>query len=370
MDVRVVFAGGGTGGHLFPALAIADALRTIDPEAAILFIGTQGKIEARVVPAQGYDFAPIWISGLRRTVSLSTLAFPLKVVVALVQSFFILRKFGADVVVGTGGYVCGPPVFMGSLMGLPTVVQEQNSFPGTTTRILARRATQVHLTFETTRRSLRREDNVMVSGNPVRAAVGTIRRAEAAAALGIDPERRTLLVVGGSQGAASMNAAIGDAVADVTAAGVQILWLTGEREYARLASALSPSVPGSMVTMMPFCETMEHAYAVADLAVCRSGATTLAELMCAGVPSILVPYPHAAADHQTANARAMVEKGAALLCPDEDAGTALKGMVLDTLSQPSALMAMATAARSMARPDAAMTIARSLYHLARTRHDG
>lgn len=370
MAPRVLFAGGGTGGHLYPAIAIADAVRTIAPDAVILFIGTKDKIEAQVVPKCGYAFATIWISGVRRSLSLSTLLVPVKLITALVQSFMHIRRFRPDVVVGTGGYVCGPPAFVANLLGIPVVLQEQNSYPGVTTRLLAHRVRQVYLTFERSQRFLRRQDNTKVSGNPVRSSVGTVSREEGAQRLGIDPSRKTMLVVGGSQGAASINTAVLGAVRDLSAIGVQIIWLTGKGDAGRIRSAVEAQTGLSPIVVLPYLERMEDGYAAADLAVCRSGATTLAELMCAGLPSILVPYPFAAADHQTENARAMVEHGAALLCADSAASTDLGPMMLELFRDPQRLAAMGAAARQAAKPNAAQEIARGLFTIIAARHGG
>lgn len=363
MGIRVLFAGGGTGGHLYPAIAIADAVRAVDPAAAVLFIGTKGRIEERVVPARGYDLATIWISGVQRSLSAATLLVPVKILTALVQSFLHIRRFRPDVVVGTGGYVCGPPVYVATLLGIPAVLQEQNSFPGVTTRLLAARARQVHVTFERTKRFLRRQDNIVLSGNPVRDSMGTVARAEGAGRLGLDPARQTLLVVGGSQGSVSINSAMLAALPAVCAAGVQVLWLAGQRDAERIRAAVA-AMPGTgAVTVLPYLERMEDAYAAADLVVCRSGASTLAEIACAGLPSVLVPLPTAAGDHQTENARAMVEAGAAVLCTDAAAKTDVQPVVLDLLRDAGRRAAMGAAARQMAKPGAAAAIARAILTL-------
>jgi len=369
MPDRLYFAGGGTGGHLFPAIAIADEVRRLTPDAEILFIGTRGKIESQVVPDRGYRFIPIWISGFSRSLSFSTILFPVRVVVSMLQSFALMLREKPGVVVGTGGYVCGPPVMAASLLGIPTLIQEQNSYPGATTRLLAKRVNEVHITFENTRRFLRRKDNVHLTGNPVRALVGTIARTDGAASLGLDPERTTVLVVGGSQGAVSINTAMLAIVPPLLSQGVQVIWLTGEREFARVQKQLgTPPVPRGLL-LCPFLADMERAFAAADLVVCRSGASTLAELMCAGLPSILIPYPHAAADHQTENARAMVEEGAALVCADGDIDTRLGTMIHELLGNAARRAAMGTAARTMGKPGAARTLANAALTLARSRHD-
>ncbi len=365
MAVRIMLAGGGTGGHLYPAIAIADAVRAIDKDAAVLFIGTKGRIEERVVPARGYDIAMIWISGVRRSFSFATALVPVKIVTSLVQSYMHIRRFRPDVVVGTGGYVSGPPVYVASLLGIPTALQEQNSFPGVTTRLLAARVQQVHVMFERTKRFLKRQDNILMSGNPVRTTIGSVARADAAQRLGLDPSAQTLLITGGSQGAASMNAAVLEVMPALAEAGVQVLWLTGARDAENIMAAMKALPAAPKGTILPYLERMEDAFAVADLMVSRAGASTLAEIACAGVPSILVPLPTAAGDHQTENARAMVEAGAAVLCTDATARTALRPLVMELFMDADRRARMGAAARAIARPAASMTIARSILELQR-----
>lgn len=361
----LVFAGGGTGGHLYGALAIADEIRRRHPDARVVFVGTAGKIESRVVPARGYPLVTIWISGFRRKLAAETLLFPVKVVVALLQSALLLWRTKPDVVVGTGGYVCGPVVAAAQMLGYRTLLQEQNSVPGATTRMLASRADEVHIAFPGAARYLRRSDNVRLTGNPTPGTLGEVSREEGARFFGLDPGKRTLLVFGGSRGAATINAAIAPIAGELAAGGVQIIWQTGEEEFETLRR--TPGASGPAVAMRPFIEKMEYAYAACDLAVCRAGATSLAEMARAGVPSVLVPYPHAAADHQTENARAMVEAGASLMIPDAGAasllGDALRGLIRDG----ARLGAMAGAARRLAAPDAARTLADAVEGLARMR---
>jgi UDP-N-acetylglucosamine--N-acetylmuramyl-(pentapeptide) pyrophosphoryl-undecaprenol N-acetylglucosamine transferase len=364
--LAVAFAGGGTGGHLYPALSIAEAVRKRQPEADILFIGTEGKIEARVVPSHGFAFRSIAITGFARKLSLETLVFPARVVAAVATSIGILRSFKPDVVVGTGGYVCGPPLAAGMMLGIPTLIQEQNGYPGVTTRLLATRANEVHLTFESSRRYLKRTDNVFVTGNPTRAAIGSVSRAAGAAAFGLDPARTTVLVVGGSQGATPLNVVLQRSIGLMTAEGAQVLWGCGTRdaEACRRAVAALPGADAARVRVVPYIEQMENAYAACDLAISRSGASTLAELMCAGVPSVLVPYPYAAADHQTENARVMAEAGAAVLIPEARADADLMGAVLALLREPGQRQAMSARARNLGRPEAADTLAGAVLKLA------
>jgi len=337
------------------------------PRAGITFIGTRNRIEARLVPGHQFGFEAIWISGLRRRWTIENVLFPVKVLVSIIQSLLLLRRLRPGVVVGTGGYVCGPPLFAASLLGIPTLIQEQNSYPGITTRLLAKRADEVHLTFDGSRKYLTRSDNVHVSGNPTRENVGKIGRAEGATAFGLIPDRRTLLVFGGSLGASSINAAVTHMLPWLRAEQVQLLWQVGETDFDGLRARIAPET-GDRIRMYRFIDRMEDAYAACDLAVCRAGATTVAELARAGVPSVLVPYPHAAADHQTENARAMVEKGAAVMVRDADLQGTLQETVQQLLCDPGRLREMRAGALRSGNPDAAAVLARAVLHLADTAH--
>jgi UDP-N-acetylglucosamine--N-acetylmuramyl-(pentapeptide) pyrophosphoryl-undecaprenol N-acetylglucosamine transferase len=362
--LTIVFAGGGTGGHLFPALAVADEVRKRRPDAHVLFIGTSEKIEAKVVPASGYGFQTIWISGFRRRLSVSLFLFPVKLLVSLIQSRGILKRERPGVVVGTGGYVCGPPVYMASRMGIPTIIQEQNSYPGVTTRLLAGRADTVFLTFDQSKEYLAGAKNLRVAGNPVRSSVGTISREQGAAMFGLNPSMPTLLVFGGSLGAASINAGLLAIVRELAAKELQIIWQTGKTGSGDILESVRALAIGHRVKVMPFIDRMEYAFGASDLAVCRSGATTLAELALAGLPAILVPYPFAAADHQTRNAMAVVEAGGAELCRDREIGTHLHRLITELVSDPERRARMAGCMKSMAKPDAAAEIATEVLRLA------
>jgi UDP-N-acetylglucosamine--N-acetylmuramyl-(pentapeptide) pyrophosphoryl-undecaprenol N-acetylglucosamine transferase len=317
------------------------------------------------VPERGFRFLPISVAGFRRAFSPGTLVSAGKVVVALIQSFLVIKKEKPEVVVGTGGYVCGPPLFVAWLCRIPTLLQEQNSYPGVTTRLLARFATEVHLSFERTRRYLKRTDRVSVTGNPTREAIGTVERAVAAARMGVDPNRFTLLVVGGSRGARSINDAICSALPVLEEMRLQVLWAAGKEEYERVLGTLpGAGGPGSLARVFPYIAEMEYAYGAADLAVCRAGATTIAELTRAGLPSVLVPYPFAAADHQTENARAMAEAGASVLIPDRDLAGRLVPELRALVNDRERLRAMAANARALAAPRAAALLAEAIFRLA------
>ncbi len=360
--MKVLFAGGGTGGHVFPAIAIADEVKKLDPSAEIMFVGTKDRIEARLVPQKGYLFRTIWISGLRRSLKPENLLFPVKVFVSLIQSFLLIRSEKPDVVVGTGGYVCGPVVFMASLMGIPTVVQEQNSFPGITTRMLSSRATEVHLMFESAVEHLKRKDNVRITGNPTRDVLGSVAKKDALNYFGFSDSKKTLLVLGGSLGARSVNSAVEKFLDACTASAVQIIWQTGDQDFERIKSLTSGNPD---IRVFRFIDSMEYAYAAADLALCRAGAITIAELTRLGVPTIFIPYPYAAANHQVENAKAIVRAGAAEMVLDHEADRKTGEAVMRLLADPAALERMRENSLILGKPAAAKAIAQSVITLGR-----
>ncbi|MGD0337308.1 MAG: undecaprenyldiphospho-muramoylpentapeptide beta-N-acetylglucosaminyltransferase [Bacteroidota bacterium] len=358
--MKVIFAGGGTGGHVFPAIAIADEVKKLDPSSEILFVGTKERIESRLVPQKGYPFRTIWISGFRRKLSLDNLLFPLKILVSLMQSLILLKSEKPDVVVGTGGYVCGPVLYVASILEIPTVVQEQNSLPGVTTRLLSRRATEVHLMFESAVRYLKRSDNVKITGNPTREILGSISRKDALHYFGFVGSKKTLLVLGGSLGALSINNAVLRCLKDFGNAGIQIIWQTGEQDYERVRS-LTGEFPD--VKVFKFIESMEYAYAAADLTLCRAGAITIAELTRLGVPTVLIPYPYAAANHQVENAKAMVKAHAAEMIMDHETDRKTCETVLGLIRDDARLKTMHENSLMLGKPAAAKDIARSVVAL-------
>jgi len=357
-----LLAGGGTGGHLFPALAIADEIRRLEPASRFLFLGTKGKIEARVVPQRGYAIRMIWISGFHRRLTIDNLLFPVKVVVSLVQSLFVIRQFRPDVVVGTGGYVCGPILFVASLLGIPTVIHESNSFPGVTTRLLAKRVTSIFIAFDEARRWLKRTDHVRLVGTPTRVILGTVSKEEGRSFFHIAADKKTLLVFGGSLGAASINDAVLESIPELLASGIQVVWQTGQGDYERVRTALGNKNTG---WLGPFIDKMEYAFGAADLVVCRSGATTIAELTRVGKPGIVIPYPFAAGDHQTHNARSLVDGGAAVMIADKDARKNLKENVIELLNDSKRLDTMSKASARLGKPDAGRDIATAILGMIR-----
>jgi UDP-N-acetylglucosamine--N-acetylmuramyl-(pentapeptide) pyrophosphoryl-undecaprenol N-acetylglucosamine transferase len=359
---HILVAGGGTGGHLYPALAIADEIKKLQPKAEFLFVGTKGKIEARVVPQRGYAFRTIWISGFHRRLTIDNLLFPLKVLISLVQSFFVIRQFRPHIVVGTGGYVCGPVLFIASIMKIPTVIHESNSYPGITTRMLATRATRIFIAFDDAKRWLKRTDHATLIGTPTREILGAVSQTASREFFRIDQNKKTLLVFGGSLGAASINDAVLETLDSLLNEGVQFIWQTGQRDFERIRGAIGNKSIGWLGV---FIDRMECAYGAADLVVCRAGATTLAELTRVGKPAIIIPYPYAAGDHQTHNARSLAEAGAAVIIANRDARQKLKSVALDLLSNPGRLLNMAKISARLGRPEAGREIAATILEMIR-----
>ena len=363
-SLSILFAAGGTGGHLFPAIAIAEEIKKIEPDTHIAFVGTKNKIEARIIPQKGYAFSTIWISGFHRRLTVENLLFPLKIVVSLFQSFFLIQKVKPHVVVGTGGYVCGPVLYIATLMKIPTVIHESNSYPGVTTRMVASRVSKVLLTFEITKKWLPNtdEDTMEVVGTPTRDSLGKISREAGLKFFNLDPKKKTLLVFGGSLGAMSINLMIEKIAGELTNTGIQIIWQTGEKEAERFASKRNENV-----WVGKFIDAMEYAYAAADLVMCRSGATTLAELTRLGKPAILIPYPHAAANHQEMNAQAMVEAGAAVMIKETDLEVKVLPTIKEIFSNELTRTMMHEKSLLLGRPNARKEIAERILRLGNQR---
>ena len=357
---KILIAAGGTGGHVFPAIAIADEIKKLRANAEFLFVGTKGKIEARVVTQRGYSLSFIWISGFHRSLRIDNLLFPIKVLVSLVQSFFLIKRFQPNIVIGTGGYVCGPVLYAASLLGIPTVVHESNSFPGITTRMLSTRATRIFTAFETTAHWLRRKDNIELAGTPTRNVLGTVSREDGIKFFNLDPSKKTVFVFGGSLGAASINEAIKLFVNDFVDYNIQLIWQTGKTDMA----AAKEMATMKNCRVNTFIDKMEYAYAAADVIVCRAGATTLAELTRLGKASVLIPYPFAAADHQTYNAQTLVDAGAAVMIADRDVKTKLKDVINSIIKDDKKRQQMNEASLAIGKPNAGKEIAQRILELA------
>lgn len=307
--LRLIVAGGGTGGHLFPALAIADRIRELasDRDVQIRMVGTRRGIEYRLRESLGYplEIIPVW--GLVRAFTWRNLVAPFVLVGALVKSFLLVRRFAPHGVIATGGYVCWPIARVAAWKGLPVFLQEQNSFPGIATRQLAPVAKRIYLGFDEARAHLKSGAPMLTTGNPVRAGLAGGDRAEAAHVFKLDISRKTILVLGGSQGARAINQAMLRSFRKLSRDfPYQILWQTGKRDYTEVVAQAGDTVTGH--ALFPFETRMALVYALADIAIVRAGAITLAELAACGIPALLIPYPHAAGDHQRKNAQAFAAR--------------------------------------------------------------
>ncbi len=357
---KILIAAGGTGGHVYPAIAIADEIKKININTEFMFAGTKGKIEARVVPQKGYAITYIWISGFHRGIRLENLLFPLKIAVSLVQSFLLIKKFGPDIVVGTGGYVCGPVLYIAAILGRPIAVHESNSLPGFTTRMLSGKASRVFTSFEESSRWLKRKDNIECLGTPTRDAITGISKEDGIRFFNFDTSKKTVFVFGGSLGASSVNRAIDNMILDLVEADIQIIWQTGYNDelLANNWKTLKNCWTGA------FIDDIGYAYAAADIVISRAGATTLAELTRLGKAAILIPYPYAASDHQTFNARTLVNAGAAVMIEDKDVQGRLKGVLISVMNDDGQRKSMEAVSIKLGKPNAGREIAGRLLDLA------
>lgn len=356
---RFLLAGGGTGGHLFPAVAVAELIREIKPESDILFIGTKDRIEGRVVPKLGFKFKSIWIRGFSRKINFETFLFPIKLIVSMIQSLIINMSFKPKVAIGSGGYVAGPAIWAASVMGAKIILIEQNSYPGVTTRLLEKYADEIHLSFQESKKYLRREKIHHITGNPVRKNLGRMEKTEALKKFGLTDEKKTLLVLGGSLGAKTINDALAENINVLGQKGIQIIWQTGKNYFEQFKMMNS-----ELIKVYDFIDDMNAAYSACDLLLARAGATTIAELLNLGIPAMLVPSPNVAENHQYHNAKSLSDNHAAILIEDKELKKDLVKSVLNTLNSEKKLSDLKKRALQMSKPDAAKVIAQNAIKFA------
>lgn len=358
--MRVLFTGGGTGGHIYPALAIAKCLKLKNPEHEVLFVGTKKGLEHDIVPKEGFAFQTITVEGMPRRLSWKMVRTLGKLFKGLMQARGIIADFKPDVVVATGGYVSGPVALLAAWHKIPVVIHEQNAFPGVTNRILGRWVTRIALTYPETRRYFPAE-KCIVAGNPVRPEVLAASRAEGIKKLNLSPQKKTVLVFGGSRGAHSLNQAIinmSDLIRQQN--DLQVIHVTGANDFAWASGqdkGIQEVKKGNLI-LKPYLYDMPSALAAADLVVCRSGATTLAELTARGIPAILIPYPYATDNHQEYNARTLEKAGAALVLLDKDLqDEALAESLFNLIKDDERLKDMSVKCRKLGKISAAADIA-------------
>ncbi|MFH1501923.1 MAG: undecaprenyldiphospho-muramoylpentapeptide beta-N-acetylglucosaminyltransferase [Candidatus Eisenbacteria bacterium] len=358
-----MIAGGGTGGHIFPGIAIAEAIESLSAGAEVFFAGRGGSLEESVVGKTGRRFVPVPSMGLRRRADVRNVGVPFVMAAGYASALWSLRGARPDAAVGTGGFVSVPPLLAANSLGVPFLLQEQNSYPGLATRVLSSRAREVHVSFEETGAHLPRARKVIVSGNPVRSSLGAANRAESRRALGLSEDATVLLSVGGSRGARRLNEAVLEAAGRLAEDGIEIIAQTGADDEDRVRGEVERARLGGVVAS--FFDDMAAVYAACDLIVSRAGATAIAEIEIVGRPSVLVPYPFATEGHQMKNARALEKAGASVVVPDSEfTADVLVSLVRKLTFERERLLAMADAARKLARPDAAARVARAALALA------
>ncbi len=365
--MKIIISGGGTGGHVFPAIAIADAIKKLRPEADILFVGAKGKLEMEKVPKAGYPIEGLWISGFQRSLTWRNLMFPFKLVHSWWRARQIVRRFRPDVAVGVGGYASGPTLNAAGAFGIPTVLQEQNSYPGVTNKILAKKASKICVAYEGMEQFFPKE-KIVLTGNPVRAEVfkdlGN-KREEGLSHFGLDKNKHTIFLFGGSLGARSLNEAMATGTQFLREnPQVQLLWQCGKFYHEQFKNCETAQLPN--VKILPFIDRMDLAYAASDLVIGRAGALSISEMCLVGKPAILVPSPNVAEDHQTRNALALVEKDAALMVKDAEAKERLLWTALQVIENVELRKRLSENIKQLAKPNAADEIAKVVLDLIKT----
>ncbi len=359
--LKFIVSGGGTGGHIFPAIAIANALKQRVPDAEFLFVGAEGRMEMEKVPAAGYKIVGLWISGLQRKLTFANLSFPFKVLSSLMRAKKIMRDFKPNAVIGTGGYASGPMLRVASKAGVPTLIQEQNSFPGITNRVLSARVSRICVAYQGMEKYFPQE-KIIFTGNPVRQDILNLqgKHPRAMEFFSLSADKKTLLVIGGSLGARTLNQSMAAGIKEITSAGYQVIWQTG-KAFLPEAKKVTEGLEGVFVN--DFITKMDLAYAAADLVVSRAGASSVSELCLVAKASILVPSPNVAEDHQTKNAMALVNKGAAVLVKDVEATSKLTKKILELFADETMRTELEVKIGQMATPNAADLIAGEILTL-------
>ncbi len=366
MNIRVIISGGGTGGHIFPAVSIANAIREKQPDAEILFVGAEGRMEMQRVPAAGYEIKGLPVAGFDRKHLWRNVSVVIKLLRSRIMARRIIKAFRPMVAVGVGGYASGPTLDVAGKMGIPTLLQEQNSYAGVTNKLLAKNARRICVAYDGMERFFP-ADRILFTGNPVRQNLLhiTLSRQEAAQQMGLDPAKRTVLIVGGSLGARSMNESVLHQLEFIRQqTDVQFVWQTGKYYSEAIAQQLKERTCPPNLHVMDFISDMAVAYAAADLVVSRAGAGSISEFCLLGKPVILVPSPNVAEDHQTKNAMALVQKDAALYVPDAEAPDNLLPTAISTVKNTKKLQALSQNILRLACPNAASDIADEVIRLA------
>jgi len=363
---KFIFSAGGTGGHIYPALATADELRRLLPDAEILFVGAENRMEMEKVPHHGYPIIGLPIQGLQRKLTLKNLLVPIKVIRSLLKARKILRQFKPAVVAGFGGYASGPVLRAAARKGIPTLLQEQNSFPGLTNRLLAKRASCICVAYPDMDQYFEKE-KIFLTGNPIRQEIFNqhLSSENARKFFGLDPERFTILAIGGSLGARTINETVCNLIPDIIEKGYQIIWQTG-KHYSYTKCRNMSGERNTRVLAQEFIFEMPQAYAAADIIISRAGAIAVSEIAAVAKPVIFIPSPNVTDDHQTKNAMVLVNQQAAAIVKDADAQTQLGPVLFELISDEKRRNEMSVNLSKMAMPEAALNIAKKITELLET----
>ena len=364
--LRVIISGGGTGGHIFPALSIANKLKELNPETEILFVGAEGRMEMEKVPAAGYRIVGLPVAGLQRKLTLSNFALPFKVLKSISMAKKLIREFRPDIAIGVGGYASAPLLWAAGRLGVPTLIQEQNGFAGLTNKIVGKKALKICVAYDNMERFFP-ADRIIFTGNPIRKEIMPATQQmkdEAYEFYGLDPKKKHIFVVGGSLGSATLNNAMKKWIADGCPGGenLEVIWQCGKYYKASIDGFMQEhSAKAAGIQHSDFIQRMDLAYAAADVVISRSGASSVSELCAAHKAAIFVPSPNVAEDHQTHNAMALVSKDAALIVRDWDAKEQLLPTACDLLENPEKIATLEKNIAALARTEAAMDIAKEVY---------
>ena len=356
---RFIISGGGTGGHIYPAVAIANELKSRFPEAEFLFVGAKDKMEMQKVPQAGYAIKGLWISGIQRKLTLDNAMFPFKLLSSMWNSFRIIKSFKPDVVIGTGGFASGAVLKVASMLNIPTVIQEQNSYPGITNKLLAKKANKICVAYENLERFFPK-DKMILTGNPVRQdLINEASKSEAIAYFKLDANKKTLLVLGGSLGARRINQLIEKELDVLLSQNIQIIWQCGKlylNDYSKYNEKEN-------VQVVAFIDRMDLVYAAADVVISRSGASSVSELCIVGKPTIFIPSPNVSEDHQTKNAKAISDKNGAILIRESELETQFETVFSDLISSESKQAELSQNIKKLAKPNATKDIVEEIVKL-------
>ena len=356
---KYIISGGGTGGHIYPAIAIADELKAQDPSAQIVFVGASGKMEMEKVPQAGYNIHGIWISGLQRKQLWRNILFPLKLGISLLQSLLIWVRYRPDVLIGTGGFASGPMLFMGNLMGSKTLLQEQNSYPGITNKLLAKKANAIAVAYPGMERFFPKE-KISYTGNPLRSSLLQIEglKDQALKHFGLSGNRKQLVILGGSLGAQRINELVATQLELFNSLGLDVIWQCGKLYFDRYQHLAT-----DRIKMYPFIKEMNLLYSIADIIISRAGAASVSELCLVGKTTLLIPSPNVAENHQFHNANALVRQNAAILIEEKDLDQSFETVFRAVVESPKKQLELEKNIRLMAKPEATKEIIKMINNL-------